>query len=108
MTNPSSHTLTFNAREVNKMLEYWREWLLESFPLTQLIPVILILGGLFIGADYIYSAYKNSTAAEIIHEVADEVKTFSTVSWEDVQDKPIRLSEVIHTVNQEGTRVLRI
>ncbi len=90
------------------MLEYWREWFLESFPLTQLIPVILILGGLFIGADYIYSAYKNSSAAEIIHEVADEVKTLSKVSWEDVKDEPIQVSEVVHMVNQEPDRVLRI
>ena len=91
------------------MLDYWREWLEAALPLHLVVPFIIAMSCLYFGADYIYSAYKSSAAAEVVVEVADTVdKTLTSVSWEDVQDKPVLVSEVVHTVNQEGSRVLRI
>lgn len=90
------------------MLEWWRAQLAEALPLEYVLPLLIILSGLWFGADYFYSVYKSSAAAELIHEVAEDVKTHSVVSWEDVRDEPMKVSEVIHMVGQEPARVLRL
>lgn len=90
------------------MLEWWRAQLVEALPIQYVLPLFIILSGLWIGADYFHGVYKQSQAAVVLQEAADEVKHFSKISWEDVQDKPILVSTVLHTVQQEPERVLRI
>tara|TARA_R110000851_G_scaffold333530_1_gene514814 strand:+ start:8197 stop:8469 length:273 start_codon:yes stop_codon:yes gene_type:complete len=90
------------------MLEWWREQIMLALPLHLILPIIIVMSGLYIGADYFYTAYKESQVSEVIQEVADEVKAFGVISWQEVQDEPVQLSEVLHTVGQEPSRVQHI
>lgn len=88
------------------MLEWWKECIIEALPLQYILPLVIILSGMYFLGNYVYSFYIDSK--EVVVEVIDDIAHSDYASWKDVADDPLQVSEAVYKINQETGRVLRI
>lgn len=84
-------------------MEYWKEVILESFPIHIVLPMILIGSFLFFGASFAYDMWREGR--EVVVEAVDTVAHNPWVGWEKEVAIPIKVGE-LHTVGLESSRVL--